>query len=245
MPGGDWLTFLVCAFLAEVIGTMAGFGAATILTPFAALFMDMKTAITVVAVFHLFGNSSRLYFFGRQIDWRVWRQFGLTGVLFSLLGAAAAAALPSQALRLAFGLFLLLYVALSVAAPRLTLPKSALMLAGGGAVSGFIAGLLGTGGAVRSACLLVFGMARDAYLGTSAAIALVVDATRVPVYLASGLLPQAMLPVLLSMMAVAFAGSWLGQRLVRRVPPAHFRAFVLAMLALMGLKMIWDGWHAA
>lgn len=39
---GTWLLFLACAFAAEVIGTMAGFGAATILTPIAALFMDIK-----------------------------------------------------------------------------------------------------------------------------------------------------------------------------------------------------------
>jgi len=58
----DWALFLACAFGAEVIGTMAGFGAATILTPVAALFMDIKTAIAVVAAFHLFGNASRLYF---------------------------------------------------------------------------------------------------------------------------------------------------------------------------------------
>ena len=67
-----WMLLLVCAFGAEVVGTMAGFGAATILTPVAALFMDVKTAIAIVACFHLFGSGSRLVFFGRQINWRVY-----------------------------------------------------------------------------------------------------------------------------------------------------------------------------
>ena len=40
-----WALFLVCAFVAEVIGTMAGFGAATVLTPIAALFMDIKLCV--------------------------------------------------------------------------------------------------------------------------------------------------------------------------------------------------------
>ena len=44
----DTLWCVACAFLAEVIGTMAGFGAATILTPIAALFLDMKTRMIMI-----------------------------------------------------------------------------------------------------------------------------------------------------------------------------------------------------
>lgn len=245
MSPAEWAAFLFSAFVAEAVGTMAGFGAATILTPVAALFMDMKTAIVVVACFHLCGNASRLVFFGRGIDWRIWRLFGLTGIICSIAGAAVSAALPSDALKLAFGAFLLVFVALSATASLPALPRSPAVLLGGGAISGFIAGLLGTGGAVRSACLVVFGMSKEAYIGTSAAIALAVDGTRVPVYLAGGFLPGDMLPVLAGLMGVAFAGSWVGQRLVRRLSAERFRAFVLVMLAIMGVKMVWDGLHPA
>src|SRR3989338_10454092 len=98
MPGLSWVLFLAAAFAAEVIGTMAGFGAATVLTPIAILFMDAKTAIAVVACFHLFGNGSRLFFFWRSIRWAMWLQFGLTGIGFSFIGAEAAARLPPPAL---------------------------------------------------------------------------------------------------------------------------------------------------
>ena len=165
---GAWNAFLACAFVAEVMGTMAGFGAATILTPIAAFFMDMKTA---------------------------------------------------------------------------RLPHTPATLIGGGALSGFVAGLLGTGGAIRSACLLVFGLPKEVYIGTSAAIALIVDATRLPVYLAGGFLPSRMVPVLLGLMAVAFTGAWVGQQLVRRVSATVFQRLVLTMLALMGVKLLVDGWR--
>ena len=244
MPGLSWALFLSAAFAAEVVGTMAGFGAATVLTPIAILFMDAKTAIAVIAVFHLFGNGSRLWFFWRHIRWAAWAQFGLTGILLSVAGASVTARLSSPALVLLFGLFLLAYVGVSVLAPsRLQWPARPALLLGGGAASGFIAGLLGTGGAIRSACLLAFGFPKEAYLGTSAAIALVVDATRVPVYLAGGFLPASLVPVLASLVAVAFAGAWTGQRLVRRLSAPVFRRIVLTLLALMGLKLVADGWH--
>lgn len=239
-----WAAFLLGAFVSEVIGTMAGFGAATVLTPIAALFMDVKTAIAVVACFHLFGNAFRLAFFGRHIDWRLWAEFGITGILCSLLGARITAQLPSPIVTLLFGLFLLLYVGLSfLTADRLRLPRVRATLVAGGAASGFIAGLLGTGGAIRSTCLLVFGLPKEVYLGTSASIALVVDATRLPVYVTGGFIPAQLVPVLASLVVVAFAGAWLGQRLLRRVSATAFRRLVIGMLALMGCKLVMEGWQ--
>lgn len=243
----DWweaAVFLACAFVAEVIGTMAGFGAATVLTPIAALFFDMKTAIAIVACFHFFGNASRLVFFGRHVSWIHWAQFGLVGVAGSLAGASVTTALSAALLKLLFGAFLLGYVALeATAADRVRLPTRRSTLVGGGAVSGFIAGLLGTGGAVRSACLLAFGLAKEVYIGTSAAIALVVDATRLPIYLAGHLIPPSIAPLVVGLIGAAFAGAWLGQRLVHRISAGGLRRFVLATLALMGLKFFLEGWH--
>ncbi len=244
MPEGEWLLFLVGALVAEVIGTMAGFGAATVLTPIAVLFMDVKTAIAVVACFHLFGNGSRLVFFGRLVNWKMWAQFGLAAVLLSIVGAAVTTSLPSSVVKLLFGLFLLIYVTLSLAGPdRVRLPNTPALLVGGGIFSGFIAGLIGTGGAIRSMCLLAFGLPKEVYIGTSAAIALVVDATRLPVYLAGGFIPQHFVPVLISLIVVAFIGAWIGQRLLRRVSTVIFRRVVMAMLAVMGVKMVVEGWH--
>lgn len=244
MPDPALALLLLSAFLAEVVGTIAGFGAATILTPVAVLFMDVKTAIAVVACFHLFGNASRLLWFRGAVQWPVWWQFGLTGVAASLLGALVAGWLSSDAVKLCLGAFLLTYVGWSVAPVRaLQLPRHPGTLIGGGVLSGFVAGLIGTGGAIRAACLLVFGLPPHVYIATSAAIALVVDATRLPVYLRQGVLPASFGPILAALLLVAFAGSWLGRRLIHRLPPAVFRRAVLTMLALIGGKLLLEGWH--
>ena len=239
-----WGFFLAAAFGAEVVGTMAGFGAATILTPIAFLFMDAKAAVAMVAGFHLLGNLSRLRFFGRSIHWPTVWQFGATGIAASFLGARVTSSLPSSTLKALFGGFLLVYVAGSaLAGPRIRLPSHWATLIGGGLFSGFIAGLLGTGGAIRSVCLLAFGLEQTAYLGTSAMLAVLVDGTRLPVYIAGHFLPPRFLPVLLTLVPVAFAGAWTGQRLVRRLSGAAFRALVMTLLALMGVKLLWEGAH--
>lgn len=244
MDPASFALFLLSAFVAEVIGTMAGFGAATILTPIASFFFDIKTAVALVACFHLLGNASRLSFFGRHVQWPVIRRFGLIGVLASFAGAQASAWLSASMMRLCLGVFLIAYAGLEAARiTELRVPPTTRTLLIGGVLSGFIAGLIGTGGAIRSVCLLGFGLIKDAYIGTSALIALVVDATRLPVYLAQHFLPAVLMPVLAGFVPVAFAGSWVGQRLVRRVSPATFRHIVLVLLFLMGCKLVLDGWR--
>ncbi len=234
--------FLAAAFAAEVIGTMAGFGSATVLTPVASYFMPMKTAIAVVACFHLFGNASRIWFFGRQARWPIVAQFGLTAVLMSLAGAQAAAWISPSVIRVLLGGFLLIYVALEVThVMAMRMPPTTPTLVAGGVMSGLVAGIIGTGGAIRSICLLAFGLPKEAYIGTSAVIALVVDAVRVPVYLREGFVPASLVPAFLGLVMVAFGGSWTGQRLVRRVSPAGFKRFVLVMLGVMGVKLLVDG----
>lgn len=234
--------FLACSFAAEVIGTMAGFGAATVLTPIASWFFPIKTAVALVACFHLFGNASRLRFFGRHIDWRIALRFGLVGIMCSFVGAWLSLWLSSSLMRLLLGGFLVMYAWLeALGATAVRVPARTSTLVAGGAISGLIAGLIGTGGAIRSVCLLAFGLPKEAYLGTSAVIALVVDATRLPVYLSQGLLPRDLWPILAALTVMAFAGAWLGQRLVRSIPAARFKQFVLVMLLLMGVKLLWDG----
>ena len=244
MPLGSLWVFLACAFGAEILGTMAGFGAATVLTPIAGFFMDMKTAVAVVACFHLCGNASRLYFFRRQIHWTIVKRFGLAGVLLSFVGAHTASLLPSPAIRVLLGAFLVVCVVLEARpVTALRVPATTTMLMGGGIASGFIAGLIGTGGAIRSVCLLAFGLPKEAYIGTSAVIALMVDATRLPVYLTQQFIPQSLVPVVWRLTLVAFCGAWVGQRVLRVVSPTRFKQFVLLMLVLMGAKLIIDGWR--
>ena len=65
------LALLAAAFLSEIIGTTAGFGSSTIFLPLALFFVDFKTALVLVAFFHLFGNIGRIAFFRKFIDFKI------------------------------------------------------------------------------------------------------------------------------------------------------------------------------
>lgn len=79
--------FFLSALISEIIGTVAGFGSSTTFLPLALLFVDFKTALTLVALFHLFGNLGRITFFRHGINKNMLVTFGLPSVIFTIAGA--------------------------------------------------------------------------------------------------------------------------------------------------------------
>jgi len=178
--------FFLSAFFAEVIGTIAGFGSSTVFLPLALLFFDFKTALVLVAFFHLFGNAGRVGFFRYGLDKNLLLKFAVPSVLFSLAGAFLVAYIPQGTLKAALGVFLAAYAVLFFKREKLAFRPTVANAVAGGSLSGFLAGLIGTGGALRGAFLAAFSLPKEKYIATAAFTALLVDATRIPVYLGEG-----------------------------------------------------------
>jgi uncharacterized membrane protein YfcA len=235
------IIFLVIGFFSEVIGTMAGFGSSTIYLPVASYFVDFKTALVLVAIFHLFGNISRIAFFRHGLDKRVLLVFGLPSFLLSMLGATLIGDLSQTFLKLTLGIFLILVSTAFLIKPKLAFPTSTRSLILGGGISGFITGLIGTGGALRAAFLTGLKIEKERYIATAAVIALGTDVTRIPTYLANGFLTEQyyyFIPILLGM---AITGSFVGRKMVSRINQTRFKKIVLIAIILTSGKFILDG----
>jgi uncharacterized membrane protein YfcA len=233
--------FLIIGFFSEVIGPMAGFGSSTIYLPLASYFVDFKTALVLVAIFHLFGNISRITFFRHGLDRRVLLVFGLPSFLFSLLGATMVGDLSQTLLRLLLGIFLISLSVIFLVRPNLTFPANKKSLVLGGGISGFIVGLIGTGGALRATFLTGLKLDKEKYIATAAVIALGSDATRIPSYIASGFLTEQYYYFIPILFAIALAGSFVGRKIVTRINQAKFKKMVLMAVILVSIKFIVDG----
>ena len=110
----------------------------------------------------------------------------------------------------------------------------------GGAISGFIAGLIGTGGALRSAFLTAFNLEKEKYIATAAVIAIAVDATRIPVYLSSDFMDEKYYYFIPMLFVIAILGSFIGRKIVDKISQDKFRKLVLFAIFLISLKFIWD-----
>lgn len=229
--------FLAGAFFAEIVGTLAGFGSAMLLTPIASFFFDIKTTIALVGLFHLLGHITDGFLWRRFIVWRIGLLFSVFGVLFSVIGAYLIMYIPSQGLEIAIGLFLIVYALLSLAGIEMRIPRSDASIIVAGGIVGFIAGIIGMAGAIRTAILSSFHLKKEYFLGTSFAIAFFVDTARVGVYIQEGFLKIDVF-LWISVFAVAVVGSLIAKKLVSRIPAALFNKIVYGILLLAGIKFI-------
>jgi uncharacterized membrane protein YfcA len=238
------ILFFISGLIAEIIGTMAGFGSSTIFLPLALLFVDFKTAIILVSIFHLFGNLSRIIFFREGFDRRVILQFGVPSVLLSLLGAFLIGVLPHPVLKLILGIFLITTSASFLIKPRIKLPANTGTFIAGGSTTGFITALIGTGGALRATLLQGFNIEKVKYIATAATIALATDITRIPVYILQGFLTQQYYLYLPILFVIALAGSFIGRKIVKKIDQEKFRKMVLVAIILVSIKFVIDGVQA-
>lgn len=255
----ELIVIALAAASASLLTLFSGFGLGTLLTPVFALFFPVPVAIAATAIVHGANNLFKLGLLARDADWRVVARFGIPAALASLIGATLLGSLdqlPSLAryklagamhditpVKLAIGCLIAVFALLELSPRFNALAFPARWLPLGGLLSGFFGGLSGNQGALRSAFLIKAGMSKEAFVATGAVCAVIVDASRLAVY-GSGVLGRhfatvdGLLPAVACGTLAAFAGAWLGKKLLAKVTLRTVQMIVaLAMLAI-GLALM-------
>jgi uncharacterized membrane protein YfcA len=230
---------LLCSIAAGAIASVSGFGIGSLLTPLLAVQTGTKTAVAAVSVPHLIGTAIRFWRLRHSLDRAVLWSFGLTSAAGGLGGALLNANAPSPALTITLAALLVFAGAAQITgqAQRWRFHGSIAWIAG--ALSGFFGGLVGNQGGIRSAALLGFDLPKERFVATATAIALFVDAARMPVYLVVERGPVAAIwPLVLLATLGVIVGTLAGERLLERVPERRFKQVVGAIILLLGIAML-------
>ncbi|MBK7946926.1 MAG: sulfite exporter TauE/SafE family protein [Flavobacteriales bacterium] len=236
--------FFGLLLIAEILGTIGGFGSSMLVMPLASLFLPFDQALGLTALFHVFSNAAKMILFRDGVSWRLLYWLGIPAVIGVIIGARATVLFDERMLALALGSLLVILGVLLFIRSDWKLPASNANAAIGGIVSGGIAGLAGTGGAVRGITLAAFGLSKHAFVATSAWIDMGVDLSRSVVYASQGFMTERVLAYLPIMAVASFGGSWLGKRILMRIPQERFRRIVLALVIAMGAITVWQAWPA-
>jgi uncharacterized membrane protein YfcA len=232
---------LLAAAAAGAVASVAGFGIGSILTPLLAWRLGAKLAVAAVSVPHVVGTALRFWRLRGHVDRRVLLSFGLASAAGGLLGALLHVYANSPALAVVLGVLLVFagVLGLTGLAERLRFRGPWAWVAG--AASGACGGLVGNQGGIRSAALLGFGLPKEAFVATATAIALLVDAVRVPVYLVTqtGDLAGAW-PLIALATAGVVVGTLAGERVLRGIPEPVFRRLVAALILALGVVMFFE-----
>lgn len=231
----------VAAFVAATIAGVSGFGGAVILLPVLVAIFGARDAIVVLTVAQLVGNGSRVYFNRDDVDGLVVRRFAIGAVPLALAGGAVFAALPAGALTRALGAFMLAAVAWRHLRhpPAAGFPPERFVALG--AVFGFLSAIVGSVGPVMAPFFLGYGLVKGAYIGTEAACTVVMHVTKLVAYGGGGVLTASAALAGFALAPVMVAGSWVGKRVLDRLPERAFTLIIEGVLIFSGALLLVEG----
>jgi uncharacterized membrane protein YfcA len=234
MNQGFYLFFLL-ALLAEIIGTVSGFGSSILFVPLASLFIDFKLVLGITAVFHVFSNLSKIFLFQKGINKTISLKLGIPAVIFVILGAILTKYIPLKEIELSMNIIVLALTIFLLSGASKKIKQTNFNLYTGGIISGFLAGLIGTGGAIRGITLAAFGLEKEIFIATSALIDLGVDSSRAVVYIAQGYFLQEHLILIPFLIIIALLGSYVGKKILTYIPEKYFHYVVLGVIGTISI----------
>jgi uncharacterized membrane protein YfcA len=230
---------LIATFFAAAFTVPAGFGLATMITPVVFLWLEPHEAVAVVGIVHGSHNAWKLKVLRSSVDYSAVRRYGWAMVVGALIGAALNTAVEADPLLLIVGIALVLLPLLSISEKwtDYRLPETEDRIGGFG--SGFFGGLTGHQGALRAMFLQKRLPDKSEYAATAAVLALVVDVTRVPVYVALEgwqILDAGWL--ILGLVLAAVLGVQLGKRWLKKWKSDTIRNGILVAIVASGVLYI-------
>jgi uncharacterized membrane protein YfcA len=223
------------ATLSGATASLVGFGIGSMLTPLLAVQFGMDRAVAAVALPHAVATAIRCWRLRASIDWVVLKRFGLLSAVGGLAGALIYTMLDADLLRRVLGALLVLTAVaqFSGLADRWRPRGPMVWLLGLG--SGFFGGIAGNQGGLRAAALTAFSLTPAAFVATSTATGLLVDAARTPVYVhtAGGAMLALWLPITIATAGVV-VGTLLGERVLLGLSREGFRLLVAGAIGALG-----------
>jgi uncharacterized membrane protein YfcA len=230
--------FILLSLLAEVLGTVGGFGSSLFFVPLASFFLDFQSVLGITALFHLSSNLIKIIMFRKGFDKKLILTLGLPAIIFVIAGAFLTKYVNKQILEIILGIFLILISLLFLLFKRVKVKPTLFNSIFGGSLSGLSAGLLGTGGAIRGLTLAAFNLEKSVFIATSAVIDLGIDLSRSGVYIYNGFVHTHDLYLIPILFVVSIAGTYIGKLLLTVISEKRFRVIVLTLVLVVGTLTI-------
>lgn len=241
---GDALQILLlggAALIAATLAAVTGFGGAAVLLPVLVAVFGVRAAIPILTVAQLIGNGSRVWFNRHEVVRPVIGWFSVGAVPLALLGGVFFAQAPLPILTRLVGLFLLLTVVWRHRrrgpAWRPTLQSFALI----GGLFSFLSALVGSVGPLMAPFFLAYGLVKGAYIGTEALATVVMHLLKLVAYEGTAVLTPAALGTGLALGPVMVLGSFIGKRILDRLPEQVFVWVIEGVLLVSGLSLLLGG----
>lgn len=232
------ILFILLALMAEILGTIGGFGSSVFFVPIASLFLDFQSVLGITAIFHVSSNITKIVFFKHGFDKGLILKVGIPALVFVVIGAYFSKYIDVKKLEIGLAIFLIVTSLAFLLIKNLSLKPTTVNSLLGGTFSGLMAGLIGTGGSIRGITLAAFNLKTEVFIATSAVIDLGVDASRAVMYYINGFVHYHDFYLLPFLIIASIVGTYIGKLILAKVSQQTFKNMVLVLLLITGIFSI-------
>lgn len=238
------IVLLITAFVTSMIHGATGIAGGFLLTVVAAPILGLQAVIPVLSVTLLVSHGSRALFNLKNFDKAAYLKITIPAFPCTVLAALIYGKLEGSVIAFVLGTVVLASVPLRRWANAKKIVTSDTGMIASGAVYGGIAGLSIGPGLLLMPVLLGYGLGRQAFVATLAAIALTTNIVRSIVYGTTSLLSEPYVILALMTGLATIPGAWIGKRILQRLTDKRHIIAVEWLVLLGGLSFYWMGYQA-
>ncbi|MCA0400655.1 MAG: sulfite exporter TauE/SafE family protein [Proteobacteria bacterium] len=226
------------AFLASIIGGMAGYGTGLLLPLALVPIIGAEATVPVIAVTALFTNVSRAAALRHVIDFRKVAIMVPAALPMTMLGAWLFTRLDNRGATFLIGAVLVLLVPLRHRLKRTGYRLSGAPLAISGGVYGLITGGSTGAGVILVSFLMASGLSGAGVIATDAMISIVIGFAKASTFATLGELPLHLLVFALLVGCATVPGAFIAKHVMERMPIRVHTAMLDAIVVLGGVVML-------
>lgn len=240
---GTSISTVLIAITAVLVGVaktgVTGIG--ILIVPLMAMALPAKESVGALLPMLIVGDILAVLYYRRHAQWgRLLRL--VPGVAVGMTaGGVLLSCIDNASMKPLLGALVLVLLSLELVTRR-TPSATYKELTSFAVVIGFFAGFATTvgnaAGPIMGIYLIMMGLTKEQLMGTGAWFYLLVNTTKVPIFMAQGMLTLAEFPFLLYMLPMVVLGSVLGRRLLMILSQQVFDRIVLGFAALTAVLLI-------
>ncbi|MAF31898.1 MAG: hypothetical protein CMF60_06805 [Magnetococcales bacterium] len=235
----EWLLIAV-SFFTSLLTVVAGIGGGVLLLAVMLSVFPPAVVLPVHGVVQLGSNFFRALLLRRFLSWSVFVPFIAGSALGALAGAHVYVALPEAVLKLILALFILHLVWLPKLG-KVSLLSLRLRSIVGGFLSTMASLFVGASGPLAAAFIQRSTAKKEGYIATHAAAMVAQHGFKSVAFgfLGFAFYDYALLMIL--MIATGFLGTFLGKRVLLRLPESLFEVIYKTVISLVAVKLLYEG----
>jgi uncharacterized membrane protein YfcA len=237
----EYLLVLFIGVISGVVSGVIGTGASIMLLPALVLCFGPKQAVPIMAVAAIVGNISRVILWRKDIHWKAFFAYSVTGVPAAAFGAQTLWSLKATWIDIVLGTFFLLMIPYRHWAKSRNFTLSVWQLSVAGILVGYLTGIVLSTGPLTIPIFSAYGLLKGPLLSTEAAASFVIYLSKTITFQAIGGLP---LSVVLKGLVIGLslaAGVSIGKFITLKISMTTFQKLLDFLMLLSGISLIAGG----